>query len=430
MQTEDRPSLSLCMIVRDEADGLEACIDSVRDLVDEVVIVDTGSTDGTWGLVQTLAHRHAQIPWEDHFSLARNHALDLVTGDFVLILDGDERLIEGHDQIRAALRQRGFMGGELRIENQLPGGEVGEFWACRLFIKRPDVRWRGRIHEQVLPDLQAAIHANPGSTFRRIDATIRHVGYLPEIFDRKSKAERNVRLLTRAVEDLPDGAPLAERVYLEYKLATALGAGPVGQNHLLRAAHRVLVAPLDEIRECAVAAEVLVSGSQLWRAGGAVQQALQAAERAEALAPGHPMPQLVLGNAHLAAGSIADAGKAAQRAGECDGPGFHYNRPEFERALAVLRATVLDRQGDQAEALTVLVDLTENQPDCGLAALVHLQFAARLGDPADAVKIGIAYMKRHGTTGQALEACAVAAERAGQTSKAAKWRGLAARQAD
>ena len=430
MQTKEGPSLALCMIVRDEADGLEACIDSVRELVDEVVIVDTGSTDGTWDLVQTLAHRHEQIEWEEHFSLARNHALDLVTSDYVLILDGDEQLVEGHTQIRAALSQRGFLGGEVRIRNQLPGGEVGEFWACRLFINRPDIRWRGRIHEQVLPDLKTAIQADPNSTFCRIDATIQHDGYLPEIFDRKAKAERNVRLLSRAVDDLPDDAPLAERVYLEYKLSAALGAGPVGQNHLLRAAHRVLMAPLDELRECAVAAEVLVSGSQLWRAGGAVQQALEAAERAEVLAPGHPMPQLVLGHAHLAAGAIADAGKAAQRAGECDGPGFHYNRSEFERALAVLKATVHDREGDQAEALKVMVGLTESQPDCKLAALVQLQFAARLGEPAEAVKMGIAYMKRHGTTGQVLEACAAAAERAGQPRKAAKWRGLAARQAD
>ena len=84
-----QPRLSLCMIVRDEIDCLQRCIDSVKDIVNEIVIVDTGSTDGTFDLAKRYASRVAQIEWNDDFSRARNISLDMATGDWILRLDAD-----------------------------------------------------------------------------------------------------------------------------------------------------------------------------------------------------------------------------------------------------------------------------------------------------------------------------------------------------
>ena len=102
------PTLSLCMIVRDEEQRLSSCLNSVKDCVDNVVIVDTGSIDCTVEIAQTF---NEQLPtqvhhftWCNDFSAARNAALNKVTGDWVLVLDADERLVKGiAPDIRSAI---------------------------------------------------------------------------------------------------------------------------------------------------------------------------------------------------------------------------------------------------------------------------------------------------------------------------------------
>jgi hypothetical protein len=425
MLTEPAPRLSLCMIVRDEIDGLEAAIDSVSGLVDEVAIVDTGSSDGTWALVQTLAHRCQQIAWPDHFAQARNAALDLVTGDFVLILDGDEQLTGGHAEIRAALATKGLLAAEIEIENKLADGQIGKFWACRLFMRHPQLRWTGRIHEQVLPAVNAFMDQNPEYRLARIPATITHTGYLPENFDRKGKAERNVRLLEQAVAELdPDGS-VAERVYLEYKLAMALGPGPVGRNLLLRAASRLISASTAEAGRCGVGAELLVAASQAWRQGGASEQALVAAELAQVLAPSHPMPLLVRGQAQLQAGLVDQASDSVAELKGLGREGFHFDEFEFDAAFTVLEAGISERRGENQAALTRLKGLVERQPQSPQAAHLYLAAVARIGDPKRAIELGTEHMRDHGPTPHVLLACALAADRLGMTERAIKWRKLA-----
>ena len=85
--------LSLNMIVRDEAERIEACLASVRDLVDEMVVVDTGSRDDTVQRAQAAGARVEQQSWPGDFAPARNAALELVTSDWVLVLDADEQLL-------------------------------------------------------------------------------------------------------------------------------------------------------------------------------------------------------------------------------------------------------------------------------------------------------------------------------------------------
>ena len=141
--------LSACLIVRDEIDAIESCVDSITPWIDELVIVDTGSTDGTWEWVQMRAHRCAQIEWPEHFAQARNVSLDLATGDWILVIDADERLIEGGDALREAVQQENLLAAEVRLVNDLGDGAQGEFHAVRLFRRDPRIRYVGRIHEQV-----------------------------------------------------------------------------------------------------------------------------------------------------------------------------------------------------------------------------------------------------------------------------------------
>ena len=86
------PTLSLCMIVKNEALYLARCLDSVQDMVDEIIIVDTGSTDNTVEIAQRYQATIVSHHWQHNFSLARNTSLAHATGDWILVLDADETL--------------------------------------------------------------------------------------------------------------------------------------------------------------------------------------------------------------------------------------------------------------------------------------------------------------------------------------------------
>src|SRR5262245_5780920 len=99
-------SVSLCMIVRDEAEVLGRCLSTVADLVDELVIVDTGSRDRTSAIAQEFGARVEPFRWCDDFAAARNHSFSLATCDWILWLDADDVLLPDARAGFAALKAR------------------------------------------------------------------------------------------------------------------------------------------------------------------------------------------------------------------------------------------------------------------------------------------------------------------------------------
>jgi glycosyltransferase involved in cell wall biosynthesis len=145
--------LTLCMVVRDEQERLADCLASARDLVDSIVIVDTGSTDATVGLATRLGARviHHDFSPVD-FAAARNRGLDDAPGRYVLVLDADETLTPGG---AAAVRDCVAGGGDIGwivTRRNLRPGEPDPAWvdhAVRLFPSRPQYRYRSRVHETI-----------------------------------------------------------------------------------------------------------------------------------------------------------------------------------------------------------------------------------------------------------------------------------------
>ncbi len=186
--------VSLCLIVKNEEATLAECLQSVAGLVHETIVVDTGSTDGTRAIAAKLGARAFDFNWVDSFSAARNASLEPATGDWILWLDGDEyfdaenraklkALVEGLRDEPAAYIMR------QRSASEVPGEPPTLVDQCRLFRNHPQIRWSYRVHEQILPAVNAARHQ-----VRFIDICIDHSGYTdPAIRARKS--ERNLRLL-------------------------------------------------------------------------------------------------------------------------------------------------------------------------------------------------------------------------------------------
>ncbi|MBU2621299.1 MAG: glycosyltransferase family 2 protein [Proteobacteria bacterium] len=105
-RTKTSPTISACMIVKNEEACLSRCLDSVKDFVDEIIIVDTGSTDRTVEIARRYTDKLYFHPWEDSFSKARNQALAYASGDWIFQLDADEELFaEDGPRLREVIRK-------------------------------------------------------------------------------------------------------------------------------------------------------------------------------------------------------------------------------------------------------------------------------------------------------------------------------------
>jgi thioredoxin-like negative regulator of GroEL len=195
-------TISLCMIVKNEAATLPGCLASAGRAVDEAVVIDTGSTDGTPDIARRHGARVVSWPWRDDFSAARNESLRHARGEWVLVLDADERLATGGPALVRSTVERGGAGGfDCRLISTLPPGQPSATiaaWYCRLFRRRPHVAFAGRIHEQVAPSILRG-----GGTIARSGIAIEHEGYARPSAE---KLARNLRLLEVALEDEPGQA--------------------------------------------------------------------------------------------------------------------------------------------------------------------------------------------------------------------------------
>ncbi len=210
------PTLSLAMIVKNEEKNLGHCLASVKNLVDEMVVVDTGSTDGTVALAESFGARLGHFPWTGDFAAARNESLRLCTGDWVLVLDADEAVDAlDHPRIREAIAQDSCQAYNLISRNYsetadwllldqvaLPNTSdytegaqfpyYGDAFNMRLFRRFPDLRYEGRIHELVVPYFLK--HRLPMGA---LDVVVHHYGKL----DYAREREKLDRYLALAEQD-------------------------------------------------------------------------------------------------------------------------------------------------------------------------------------------------------------------------------------
>jgi len=199
--------LSACLIVRDNEATIGACLASILPYVDEVVVVDTGSTDRTPEICLRHGARLFRFPWCDDFSAARNVSLDHARGEWLFWLDSD-------DTVPAAcgLRLRGLADGEHAphvlgyvMQVHCPGPDDGSHHNLtvvdhvKLIRHRPDLRFEGRIHEQLLPAIRRA-----QGEVAWTDIYVVHSGadQSPEGLARK--LERDLRILHRELRERPE----------------------------------------------------------------------------------------------------------------------------------------------------------------------------------------------------------------------------------
>jgi glycosyltransferase involved in cell wall biosynthesis len=152
-------SLSLCMIVKNEERNLPRCLDSVRDLVGEIVIVDTGSTDRTPGIAAEYGAKVVPFDFTRvDFAAARNCSIAHATGRWILVLDADETMDRASAPMMEEIIEREENAGYyLERHNRSSDSETSSTdYVVRLFPNRPEYRYRGRVHETIDASILAA----------------------------------------------------------------------------------------------------------------------------------------------------------------------------------------------------------------------------------------------------------------------------------
>jgi tetratricopeptide (TPR) repeat protein len=200
---------SLCMIVKDEAQHLDECLASVHGLADELVIVDTGSRDDTRDIARARGAQVFDFPWCDDFSAARNESIGHASGDWILWMDADDRVLpDSRPRLAELIGGLGQDNAAYLMHVLCPapdGGPMLDVVHARLFRNDARLRWQYAVHEQIVPSVLRA-----GGELRSTDIQIRHVGYAPARVP--DKLERNLRIVELALSERPlDGYLLSCR---------------------------------------------------------------------------------------------------------------------------------------------------------------------------------------------------------------------------
>jgi len=195
-----KPVLSVAMIVKNEEAHLEACLASIHGLWDELIVVDTGSTDRTVQIAEQAGARVLSFPWIGDFSAARNKSLEACSGQWILWLDADDIFLPiDTQQIRQlVLTNIPRKAYGLMVKNSQDGGISGPiFNQIRIFPNRSDIRFQGKVHEQVIPSLQTL-----GIPIEFLPLRVIHTGYTdPETV--KTKQRRNLELMRNDIDNSP-----------------------------------------------------------------------------------------------------------------------------------------------------------------------------------------------------------------------------------
>ncbi|MGQ9580162.1 MAG: glycosyltransferase [Armatimonadota bacterium] len=382
-ENSSKPLLTLCMIVRDEEQFIEHCLESVRSVVDEIVVVDTGSGDRTVQIAQKFGAKIRDFGWNDNYSDARNYAAGHARGEWILFLDADEVLDPGSGKlIRQAVESPFADAYELLFYNYCRGGGSTPdivHRACRLYRNRPEYRFEGRVHENIAPSIVAA-----GGSVAELDVIIHHYGYRPDVLNRRQKRERYLALLHAELKDKPGD------VYVLYHLSAAYCAENRFEEALPYLEQLVSSIPADH----AFAPQSYSRLANAYWAVGRHEDAIVIANRAESMGIIHPEIAFSKGNALLALERCTEAVEAFETAIKIGSTGNWLGDPGtygYKARLGIARA--LAGLEKYEEALLYAERVIEECGNCAQAHELAALLCMHVGDLVRAESHWLHYLR-------------------------------------
>jgi len=203
MREQTGLTISACMMVRDEEKNLARCLNSIKDIVDEIIVVDTGSKDRTIEIAKEFGAKVFIHPWQQDFSVHRNQSIEHASSDWLFIIDADEEFVFEQNYDKKALHSmltkvsaKNLYCAALTLHDIQKTVKIMEFSTVR-FFKRNHVEYIHAVHNQpkVIPDSMAGLLKG---------LVIRHYGYDLTEEENKKKNERSYPLLLKRLEDPED----------------------------------------------------------------------------------------------------------------------------------------------------------------------------------------------------------------------------------
>ncbi|HCW03128.1 MAG TPA: glycosyl transferase [Clostridium sp.] len=194
-------TISLCMIVRDEEGTLARCLDSVKDIVDEIIIVDTGSVDKTKDLAKKYTSKVYDFQWIDDFSAARNYSFSKATKDFILWLDADDVILEEDRKKLKQLKEKldtsiGMVMMQYNLGSDPQGKPLCSYYRERIVNRSLNFKWHDAVHE----------YLGPAGKIIKVEIAVTHK-------KEKQRSSRNLDIFEKLIQS---GKELSHRNYFYY----------------------------------------------------------------------------------------------------------------------------------------------------------------------------------------------------------------------
>lgn len=199
--------ISACIIVKNEENHIAKCIQSLKQFVKEINVVDTGSTDRTIEIAGGEKVRVHHYQWNDNFAEARNYAISVATEPYILVIDADEALDQNSLKYLEKYTER--LSNEpatVHIRSVIDDHRTVNSRITRLFPNSKDYRYKGVIHEQLY------YKDRPIALIQPTEVVLHHYGYNDTEIAKKQKIERNLALLRKQMEAEPN------MIYLRYQM--------------------------------------------------------------------------------------------------------------------------------------------------------------------------------------------------------------------
>lgn len=312
-----KPLISLCMIVKNEAETLARCLKSVHGAAGELIVVDTGSTDATVQIARSFGAKVISFPWNGDFAAARNAGLQEAGGTWILVLDADEELdAASKEELLLCAAHTEYEAFFLQIHNHQGTSRSSQVITVnplvRMFRNRAQYRFSGIIHEQIAA---AIVQTTPGAAMHLSSVVIHHYGYADGIVAKKDKISRNISLLQEQLKQNPADAFHHFNMAVEYM---RLGEYEPALQHIRRS--------LEEVEPDTSYVHLLHKYEiRCLAARGELRAALDACDRGIASFPDYPDLHHLKGVLLLQAGAFAAAKTALRMALDIgvSPPGYH-----------------------------------------------------------------------------------------------------------
>ncbi len=212
-------SLSLCMIVKNEETTLSRCLESVKDIVDEIILVDTGSIDNTVEIAKSYGAKIFFYKWDNSFANARNYSLSKASKDWILIMDADDELVK-EDKDKVALlinneenKLNAYFGETLSYSGDLKNYNIYSNLNIRFIRNGKGYKFIGDIHEQITPGSE---DEKKQVFLGLVDIRFYHYGYLNETIIKKNKRKRNMAIIEKMLKNDPNNTFMLYNMGVEY----------------------------------------------------------------------------------------------------------------------------------------------------------------------------------------------------------------------